>query len=492
MPPSRLWLQWFERGAAPGLGRREQLCASLRQAMREGDLQLGERLPSSRMLAADLGLSRVTVEAAYGQLEAEGYLSRRIGQGSFVAFAQTPQPAPRPPAGARIAHLNMRPPPLSQRGQRIADGGACEDPRCPLPFAAGSPDLRAFPLPLWRQLIKRRLSDAGGRELLGYGEPQGLDCLREAIAGYLRQARGLRCSAEQVLVLTSSQQALQLLAGMLLDEGDRVWMEEPGYRGAATAFAAAGARLRPVPVDAQGLCPPERGSEPPPRLIYLTPSHQYPSGVALSLARRQALLELARREGCWLIEDDYDSEFHYEGRPMPALQGLQPEQEPGRVLYLGTFSKALFPSLRLAYLVLPPELVAPLCTARSIQDGHSALLPQAVTADFISQGHFAAHLRLMRQLYRQRREVLMNELQARVGDWLRPQPSPGGLQIAALLPPGEEARWSRRAAGAGLLTPSLSALYRGPARLDGWLLGFAALTPAEIVVAVQALTRLQR
>ncbi|MCV2356858.1 PLP-dependent aminotransferase family protein [Paucibacter sp. B2R-40] len=482
MDKPRLWLQLFEREAQQGLGRREQLCASLRQAMHKGELRQAERLPASRVLAKDLNLSRVTVEAAYAQLEAEGYLRRSVGQGSFVAFNGFT-------SEQRQAKLAVAAPlSLSERGQRIVAGGSCEDPQLPLPFAAGSPDLRAFPVQRWRQLQARRLNGPQGHQLLGYGDPQGRAELREAIAGYLRQSRGLRCDAEQVLVLTSSQQALQLLASLLLDEGDRVWMEEPGYRGAATAFAAAGALLQPVPVDQQGLQPPGEG--PSPKLIYLTPSHQYPSGVALSLQRRLQLLDLAKRAGCWLIEDDYDSEFHYDGRPMPALQGMQAEQEPGRVLYLGTFSKALFPSLRLAYMVVPRELIAPLRVARSVQDGHSAQLAQAVTADFISQGHFAAHLRLMRQLYRQRRELLLNELQSKVGGWLRPQPSVGGLQITALLPPGEELRLTQRAARLGLLTPVLSGLYLGPLKQDGWLLGFAALTPAEIQAAVKQLAKI--
>lgn len=481
MSRPRLWMQLFERQAGQGLGRREQLCAGLREALRAGELSLDERLPASRVLAADLGLSRVTVEAAYGQLEAEGYLRREVGRGSFVAVSPA---APRP--GKRVAPRvpgTGRGPTLSRRGERIASGGGCNDPRHPLPFATGSPDLRAFPTALWRQLTAKRLRQEPG--LLGYGDPQGHEALRSAIASYLNQSRGLRCRAEQVLVLTSSQQALQLLAGMLLDEGDVLWMEEPGYRGARTAFAAAGAQIVPVNVDGEGLRPDPGLAAP--RLIYLTPSHQYPSGVALSLERRMALLALAQRCGGWIVEDDYDSEFHYEGKPMPALQGLD---EQGQVIYIGTFSKALFPSLRLAYMVLPEALVPALVTARNIHDGHSAQLAQAVTADFMRQGHFAAHLRLMRALYRQRREVLLQACQDHLAPWLRPQPSAGGLQVAALLPPGDEDRWTRGASALGIQTPSLGALYAGPAAQAGWLLGYAALRPDEIVAAVRQLAPL--
>lgn len=469
----RLWLQLFEAAAAEHQGRREQLVSALRQGIRRGDLALGERLPSTRVLAEDLGLSRVTVEAAYGRLEAEGYLRRELGRGSFVAIEGT---------SASSAAALALPARLSARGQRIHEGGGCFDPRRPLPFAAGSPDLRAFPIALWRQLLNRRLRLQP--ELLGYGDPQGLAALREALADYLNSSRGLRCRPEQILVLSSSQQALQLSAAMLLDAGDRVWIEEPGYRGAATAFEAAGAELLPVALDAEGLCP--RDDLPPPRMIYLTPSHQYPCGMAMSLPRRLMLLERARREQAWIIEDDYDSEFHYEGRPMPALQGLD---EHGRVLYVGTFSKSLFPSLRLAYLVLPEALVAPFVTGRSSQDGHPAQLPQAVAADFIREGHFSAHLRLMRKLYGERRAQLLEALLP-LNSWLQPQASAGGLQLAALLPPGKEPAMTRQAAALGLLTPSLSALFRGSTRQDGWMLGFAALRADEITAAVAQLRRL--
>jgi GntR family transcriptional regulator/MocR family aminotransferase len=287
-----------------------------------------------------------------------------------------------------------------------------------------------------------------------------------------------------VLVLTSSQQALQLLATLLLDPGERVWLENPGYRGARTAFAASGAQLVPLPVDAQGLVPDF--TLPAPRLIYLTPTHQYPTGHMLSLQRRLALVDYARRSGCWLVEDDYDSEFLYDSRPTPSLQGLD---DSGRVVYIGTFSKTLFPSLRIAYAVLPQGLVQPMVTARSVYDGHVAQLAQAVTADFMAQGHFAAHLRLMRQLYRSRRDVLL-ELITRHLPWAQPLSSSGGLQLSVTLPPGSELQLTRQANARGVATPSLSSLYDGPAALDGWLLGFAALQPAEIEAAIVQLATL--
>lgn len=263
---------------------------------------------------------------------------------------------------------------------------------------------------------------------------------------------------------------------MLLDGGDPVWIEDPCYEGARTAFSSAGAQLVPVPVDADGMDVERAPAGTDPRLIYLTPSHQYPTGASLSLPRRMALLELARKQRSWIVEDDYDSEFHYDGRPLPSLQGLDRHE---RVLYVGTFSKVLFPSLRLAYLVLPPALIEAFTLARTVQDGHTTQWTQAVTAAFIEDGHFAAHLRQMRQLYRSRRDLLREELTKRTDGWLDILPTSGGLKMAVHLPAGKEAWYSRRAAQAGVATPGLSKLYLGPPR-DGWLLGFSALDNAAI------------
>ena len=455
---------------------RDRLCAALRQAIHHGALSVGQRLPSSRVLAGDLNLSRVTVEAAYGQLEAEGYLQRRVGQGTFVAI----RIAKSPPPATRTAM-----PRLSLRGQQIVHTGGCRDPQNPQAFAAGSPDLRAFPLALWKQLTAQRLR-LQGESLLRYGDPQGYLPLREAIAAHVNQTRGVVCDASQVIVLTSSQQALQMIATLLLDSGDGVWMEEPGYAGARNAFISAGAALTPVAVDGDGLC--AEPSLPDPRLIYLTPSHQYPTGAALSLARRLALLAQAERQQAWIIEDDYDSEFHYDGLPIPAMQGLD---RHGRVLYLGTFSKSLFPSLRLAYLIVPPALVAPFVTARTVYDGHSAQLMQAVTAEFIRQGHFAAHIRYMRQLYHSRRDVLLTEVSEKLSHFATAAPAAGGLQLSVWLPPGREVALSQQARRLGVLTPGLTAQYQTvQAQRDGWLLGFSALTPGEIRSAVERLARI--
>jgi GntR family transcriptional regulator/MocR family aminotransferase len=474
MSEPTLWLNLFQREDQPGLPLRERVCAALRGAIARGELGQGARLPSTRMLAADLAISRVTAEAAYAQLEAEGYVTRRVGLGTLVSIALPDRPQPAPAQGRTR---------LSKRGAAIVATGGCNDPQVATAFCAGSPDLRAFPVETWRQ-IGARLLRHDGASLMGYGDPQGYAPLREAIAGYLAQSRGVHCDRDQVVVLTSSQQALQLLAMLLLDPGDRVHIEEPGYIGARNAFASAGAQLAPVPVDHEGMRP-EAG---PARLTYLTPSHQYPSGATLSLARRMALIEAAVRDDGWIIEDDYDSEFRYDARPLPAMQGLD---RHGRVIYLGTFSKVLFPSLRLAYAVLPPGLAPALVRARTVADGHSAQLAQAVTAEFIRQGHFARHLRQMRLLYASRRELLLARLHAARLDWMTPQPGAGGLQLAVHLPAGREEECTRLAARAGVATPSLSALYMGARKQDGWLLGYAALRNEEIIAAVDKLAALR-
>lgn len=466
----------------PGHTRRERLSATLRQAIADGTLQQGQRLPSSRLMAQDLALSRVTVEAAYSQLESEGYLQRKTGQGTFVAIAMPP--APKRVDSAPLAVT------LSGRGQQIVATGGCFDPLFPQAFAAGSPELRAFPHALWRR-TSASLQRRHGEQLMRYGEAQGYAPLRAAVARYLAQSRGVRCDADQVMILTSSQQALQMLSLLLLDSGDTVWMEEPGYSGARNAFISAGARLSPLSLDGEGAqlpALPANAALAAPKLVYLTPSHQYPTGVTMSLPRRLEWLRLAARHSSWLIEDDYDSEFYYGEQPMPALQGLA---QDARVIYLGTFSKVLFPSLRLAYLVAPPALIEPLRRLRSVMDGHSAQLAQAVTAEFIEQGHFAAHLRLMRQLYRSRRDLLLEQLEQKLAGRLQPLSSQGGLQLTVQLLKGDEQRLTQQAIQNGVLLPRLSPLYsQQEHRLPGWLLGFSALTPAEIVQAVDKLAQL--
>ena len=479
------WFALFQSQAAAARPLREQICAAIRGAIQSGRVQHGERLPASRTLAADLKVSRITAEAAYTQLEAEGYVRRRVGDGTFVDVAVSVDSGASDHRSPRRVATGAA---WSRRGTEIVRGGGCIDPQETMAFSAGFPDLTEFPLDTWKRLTARRLR-RDGPATLGYGDPAGEPALRRAIARYLAQSRGVRCTMDQVLVLTSSQQALQMVATMLTDPADTVWIEDPGYRGARTALAAMGARLRPVPVDADGLVPPARGSGPPPRLIYVTPSHQYPTGVTLSLARRLQLIEDAAKRGGWIVEDDYDSEFQYDARPLPAMQGLDGGD---RVIYVGTFTKVLFPSLRLAYLVLPQALVRGFVTARTAHDGHTARLAQLVTADFMEEGHFAAHVRRMRRLYHQRRDLLLAEIRRRLDPWCRPIGAGAGLQLTVALPRGREPALTRAAARLGVVTPGVAGLFESRAKMDGWLLGFSALRDEAIIAGVRRLARLTR
>jgi GntR family transcriptional regulator / MocR family aminotransferase len=478
------WFAMFQRQAGSTHSLRDRICTAIRTAIQSGSVRAGARLPASRVLAADLRVSRITAEAAYAQLESEGYVRRRVGDGTFVHIDVGP--------GSGVGSSRSEPPPAgrrpswSRRGAQIVRGGGCIDPSGAAAFSAGFPDLAAFPVETWRRLTARRIR-RDGAALMGYGDPRGEPALRAAIARYLAQARGLRCTMEDVIVLTSSQQALHLAATMLTDPGDIAWIEDPGYRGARTALAAMGARLRPVPVDRDGLIAPTSGRDPPPRLIYTTPSHQYPTGVTLSLARRLALLDGAQRGGTYIIEDDYDSEFQYDSRPVPAMQGLD---GGGHVLYVGTFSKVLFPALRLAYLVVPPALVSGFVAARTTYDGHPARLSQLVTADFIEEGHFAAHVRRMRRLYHHRRDLLLSEIDERL-PWCRPFGTAAGLQLSVSLPEGRESALTQAAARAGVITPGVAGLFVSGPRFDGWLLGFASLRDDEIVEGVRRLATLR-
>ncbi|WP_421249082.1 PLP-dependent aminotransferase family protein, partial [Aeromonas sanarellii] len=358
---------------------------------------------------------------------------------------------------------------LSRRGQEMADGGACHDvPEVGRSFASSQPDPRLFPQALWGRLMQQQWRERAC-DWMNYGDPQGLPALRTAISSYLVQSRGVVCEPDQILILTSSQQGILLATQLLIDAGDTVWVEDPGYPGARTAMESAGARIHPVPVDGEGLQP--AGAHPRPRLIYCTPAHQYPLGVPMSLSRRMALLREAERHGAWILEDDYDGEYQYDQRPLPALQGLDGQ---GRVLYVGTFSKVLFGSLRLAYLVLPRPLMEAFSRARAAVDGHSNQFQQAVTADFIRGGHFATHLRQSRLVYQSRRDLLLAEL-AEHCPALTPIHSGAGLQCAVQLPPGGEARWTEIANARGLGLRPLHQFHLAAPEREGWLLGFASL-----------------
>lgn len=457
-----------------------QLYDCLRRAILAGQLAPGTRLQSSRELAAELKVSRNTVVNAYEQLLAEGYLEGQVGSGTYVSRAlpedlinvKTLARRRARPGGGRVA--------LSERG-RVFAAFAHMVPRAPepvRPFQAGVPALDSFPFDTWSRLLARhwrRPDDA----LLGYGEPQGHAPLRRAIASYLGLSRAVRCTPGQVVVVDGAQMAFDLIARVLLDPGDPAWMEEPGYPGARAALTAAGARLVAVPVDSEGLdVAAGAGLEPAARLIYVTPSHQFPLGVTMSLPRRLALLDWASRAGAWVMEDDFDSEYRYEGRPLASLQGLDAD---GRVVYVGTFSKVLFPSLRLGYIVAPANLVDAFVAARAMAGRHSPSVEQAVLTDFIEEGHFARHVRRMRTLYRERQRFLVDALREEAGDLVEVEPSDAGIQLTAWLPEGlDDKEVARAALARGLETRPMSLFYAGEPGRPGLELNYAAFNEALI------------
>jgi GntR family transcriptional regulator/MocR family aminotransferase len=467
-------------GSRAGATLQQQVYRGIRRAILTGAAVPGTRLPSSRALADDLGISRTTTVLALEQLAAEGYLAARRGAGTFVADDLPDDFPPFPSRGRTRTVRRAGPsthPPLSRRGAALAAApqGAHRLSGPPRAFRIGTPGVDLFPISLWQRLITRRLRSATAAQL-DYGDPAGLRALREAIAGHVQLARGTQCSADQVIVIAGAQQGLDLICRLLLDPGERAWMEEPGYPGARSALLGAGARIVPVRVDAEGLdvdAGARRAGDA--RLVYLTPSHQYPLGVPMSLRRRLALLRWAGTARAWVVEDDYDSEFRYGTRAVPCLHGLDAE---GRVIYIGSFSKTLFPALRLGFLIVPAGLQERLVAGRRAADQHPPGLDQAALADFILEGHFARHLRRMRTAYRDRLDALAGAVERFCGGALRLRPVRTGLHGVADLAGVDAVKVSREAAKRGLEVTPLAAYYAQRARAaNGLVLGFAAVRP---------------
>jgi GntR family transcriptional regulator / MocR family aminotransferase len=437
-----------------------QLYTALRQAILDGRVRPGVRLPSTRDLARRYDLARGTIVTAFEQMKAEGYLTGRTGSGTYVA---TVLPDALLDAGAfspsiAAPHRTLRLSDIARRA-RPFQGSTVEPARA---FRANQPALDLFPTTVWARIAGRRLRQTT-RSLLKGCEVMGYPPLRRAIAEYLGTARGVVCTAEQVAIVSGTQEAIDLVIRLLVNPGDRVCMEDPGYVGASRAFAAAGALVSRVPLDAEGMKLPgvrDRNA----RLAYITPAHQFPVGTCMSLARRLTLFDWARRTGTLILEDDYDSEFRFSGSPVPALQGLD---RSGSVLFAGSFSKVLFPSIRVGYLVVPPDLVERLAAVKSLTTRHAPLLEQAVLCDFISEGHFGSHVRRMREVYAERLTVLLREARERLADVLDISNVEAGLQTSA---------WFRR----GLEVLLLSRFSSRPLARDGLLLGFAAIDANEI------------
>ncbi|MGH9162776.1 MAG: PLP-dependent aminotransferase family protein [Vicinamibacteraceae bacterium] len=462
----------------------QRIYAEIRSAILDGILAPGTRLPSSRTLAADLDVSRTTMMLAFERLMAEGYLHARPGSGTFVA-GELPDDLLQGRASRRRGAPNH--PPISQRGATLAStspaawrlGGP------PRAFRIGTPALDLFPTRLWAQLVNRRLRSVTLSQL-DYGGAGGIRPLREAIATHIQAARGTECDPDQIIVVAGAQSGLELACRILLDPGDSAWLEDPGYPGARGALVAAGARIVPVRVDRDGLdveAGAQRASDA--RLAYVTPSHQFPLGVPMSLARRLALLEWANRAQAWIVEDDYDSAFRYSTRPVPCLHGLDTD---GRVIYVGSFSKTLFPAVRLGFLIVPRGLCEPLLAMRRSAPAYPPLLDQIVLADFMTGGHFDGHLRRMRAAYRERLESLLTAADRYCHGRLHLRPVRTGLHAVADLDDVEADNVFDEAAARGVEVMPLSAycMERASAA-NGLVLGFGAVRGDELARGMERL-----
>jgi GntR family transcriptional regulator/MocR family aminotransferase len=474
-----------------------QLYEQLSRAIRAGHLKPGTRLPSTRALAHELGVSRTTTIEAYRDLRAEGYLESYVGAGTIVVqklpelFLQAkPGESPAETRGrGEDQEFYPRPPVrLSQWGKRIAAMAAPSWPfiRSELrPFRIGVPALDAFPQQAWARAVTRAVRNAS-LEQLDYLYAAGYRPLREEIAAYLAVARGVQCTADQVIIVAGIQAGLALIVKLLLEPKDAIWMEEPGYFLAQDVFRAADAILIPVPIDGEGLVVADGWALcPEARLAYVTPSHQFPLGVTMSHARRHQLLSWAQQTGAWIIEDDYDSEYRYTGRPIPALQGLD---QAGRVIYVGTFSKVFFPALRLGYIVAPPTLVDAFTAAQRVMSFHPPALEQVAMASFMAEGEFTRHIRRMRGLYTERRDCLLTYAAQYLADTLRFERRQSGLHVVGWLPEdANERELAKLANQHGISVYPLSEFWIGPAERRGLVLGFAAFGEDEIKEGVQQL-----
>lgn len=470
--------------SAGSLGR--QLAQKLREAIKGGALKAGDALPSTRALACSLGVARGTVVEAFEQLIAEGFLESSPGVGTYIAHALSSSEA-RSTKHRNVALATQPSPPSAEPFNAVA---AQFEPLPPVPFAVSIPLGAASPGPVWRRLGNRLRSHGLGAPG-GYGDPQGALPLREAIAEYVRRSRSVRCEAEQVIVTTGTQQGLFLACLILMGREDFAWVENPAYPGITAILNTVGApdRMVRVPVDEEGL-DVEAGIrvKADARVAFVTPSHQYPLGMPMSMARRNALLAWTRAKSAWIVEDDYDSEFRYSGHPFPSLQGLDPE----RVIYLGTFSKVLFPSLRLAYAIVPPQLVKAFCGARILLDRHPPSADQHVLASFISEGHLERHIRRMRGIYTQCRNHLFEIVSAVLpGELARLQPCDQGMHSVLWLAAHiDDVAVAQRALKEGVAVRPVSTMYKAGDGRPGLILGLSAFSPEQMTKAAKKLARI--
>lgn len=486
-----LLLSAIELDRASAIPLYRQLYLQIRKQILNGRIQGGVRLPSTRTLSNELGLSRITILNAFDQLIAEGFLASRTGAGTYVGTewesrgSEPEQPQPPP----RLSDLSQSM--LSLRSDHFRGVSYTDwDPATPTSFLPSHSTYEAFPQAIWRRLMNQHLLKPT-KAMLGYGELQGLQALRSAIAEYVFDARGIDCDAGQVVIVSGAQQAFNLLGMLLLNPQDSVWMEDPGHIAARIALQAQGARVTALRVDEHGIDVEQGLREcPEARLVFCTPSRQHPLGVTLSYARRQALIDWAAQQQSWIIEDDCDSEFRYSGRLLPALYALD---QMARVIYVGTFSKVLFPSLRLGYVILPPALVEPFCTLRAVMDRSPPTLLQATTADFMAQGHFIGHIRRMRALYKARQQALIAQLEQHMGGFFTLTPADAGMHLIAWLPPElNDADVARQLAEHGIHTYPLSDYSIQHAQPPALLIGFAGTPENQAAARVQALAQALR
>ncbi|HFZ8994632.1 TPA: PLP-dependent aminotransferase family protein [Citrobacter freundii] len=460
----------------------KRLYNAIRRAILDGSLPPQSRLPASRDLAGELGISRNTILTTYEQLMAEGYVVSRRGSGTFVAKT-TPETFLTAEYRGENSADAIQPIAVSQRGRFLLQHVSAS-PRQWGAFIPGVPDVTAFPHHLFSK-IQARISRRPKPERLSYSCNGGTPELQHALVDYLRVSRGVRCQADQILITEGIHQAIDLVTRMLADNGDMAWVEEPSYWGIRHVLGMNDLRITPVPVDASGLVPPETHDDAP-RLIFVTPSHQYPLGAVMSLERRQRLLALARQCGSWIVEDDYDSEFRFSGQPIPALQGLVADAP---VVYIGTFSKTLYPGLRLGYLVLPRPLITDLKNAHNelYRGGHSLI--QMALAEFINGGHYSAHIRRMRLLYSRRRAFLSELIQRYcLPEALSDFSDNAGLHLILNLPDDvDDVAVAACANARNILVRPLSRYYITSQSKKGLLMGFACLTEAQMVPAFASL-----
>ncbi|VVE50338.1 DNA-binding protein [Pandoraea horticolens] len=481
---------------ASALPFQEQIASHLRNAVLRGHLRPGARLPPSRSFAAELGVSRQTVVLAYDRLVAEGYAQGRRGSGIYVPDVLPEDLAP-PAIGREVSETAARDDAyrgLSRRGSGLVKLPITPVPRGPGLLAPGTPALDAFPYDTWARLSARFWRSRPSIDQLGYADPAGFLPLRAAIAEHLGATRGLPCGADDVVITSGSQHAIELAARLLTDPGDAVWVENPGFIAGHSAIESAGARIVPVPVDMEGLdvnAGMRLAGEA--RLAVVTPSHQYPLGVTMSLRRRLALLDWAEQASAWIVEDDCDGDYRYAGRPLQPLRALARQSAANRVVYVGTFAKVLAPGLRLGFLIAPPSLAGAFAHARGLVDRQSPPPLQVVLAEFIGEGHFATHLRRMRMLYAERRDALLTALERHCPDVLDWGTAPNaGLHLVARLrdadtPDVDLTVWGA-AAALGLQTPPLSPHFRTGGEA-GLVIGFGATRPDNMSGAVRRLRR---